>query len=156
MNIGVFALCVISGFCLPALTSVNDDEEGAQCSAGCQPTIATRKGATCGQINVTVTVLAGHPGACECDPPPSCRTVAHCDIDLDFQFSVIPTLPGCVFDRPIGGQWGQTGYATTVFGCGAFGDSRIVGYSPTCNKNNITCSVTMDVYCTLCNGNCFN
>jgi hypothetical protein len=153
MTISFISLGVIVGFCLPMV--VLDDDTVPHCTSGCKPAIATRDGKVCAQITVAIVPLGGNPGFCECDPPTVCKKMIDCNIDLSITFSGSGTLPGCVFDRDmVGGPWGQTGYTTSILGCGAFGKSRIVGYSATCDSNVIGCSVTMDLFCPKCTGTC--
>lgn len=151
MQHAALALCLIAGFAFPAL--VLDEGAAEHCTQGCKPTIATRDNAVCREIAVIITPLSGFPGVCECDGA-FCVKPLDCNIELQFDFQVAGTLPGCVFDRKVGGTWGQTGYTTEILGCGSFGRSRVVGYSATCDPNVINCSVIMDVYCTKCAGVC--
>lgn len=151
-QVGVFLASVALGLALPR--ALGDSPPPTHCTSGCQPTTATRAGQTCAEIHATFTWFLGTPGACACQGN-NCRVDQGCNVSYLVTFSVGPALPGCVFDRKVGGEeWGTTGYNVILTGCGVLGESREVAYSPTCDPNNITCKVTLDVYCSKCAGTC--
>lgn len=156
MSVSGGILGLLVGYLIPFSVMQGPVPIQPHCTAGCKLFIAGRAGVICNQIQVSIGVLGGHPGICECYPSPTCKKVLPCDLDLEIGFSILPGLPGCVFNQKAGGggEWETDTYQTTVAGCGAFGDARILGYSPTCDPTNITCLMTLKVYCNQCKGTC--
>jgi hypothetical protein len=122
------------------------------CSTGC--TFTYDDNPDCPQIEMTVSFSPGsYAGTCECDSQNRCEKILDCDLTATMSFSIKVPYAGCVYDRAVGGTtWGQTGYSTSISGCGNYGSSRELGWSSTCNTAAMGCTTTLTVWCSVCTG----
>lgn len=151
VNLNALLICVSSFFVGAAAPIVAPSLVPPPCETGCQLEQST-SGSGCPQVMAVWAPAPGsHTGTCECQSH-VCKEVTKCDITVKFTFAVKAPYAGCVFDRAAGGAWGQTGYTTTVQGCGVYGASREVGWSATCDATAMGCTTTFAPYCSTCVG----
>jgi hypothetical protein len=124
----------------------------ATCETGCLLEQSSSGLGCQGAIQVIWSVApGGSTGQCDCRDK-VCEEIRKCDLTITVTFAVNIPFAGCVFDRAAGGQWGQTGYTTTIKGCNARGVARQLGWSTTCDPTAMTCTTTFVPFCSSCVG----